>query len=342
MMLSTVVLLVTSRMESAAAATATCATDCNASCPARWIKIGPLKTKYRDPSCKGSCEAGKKVSCALNVPVTVPNGVLEDVQKGMDQRCAAGFEVFTKSVILTGPIGNTQADSQRFENLKSALTKAGVVSEAQFRNIQIKYRNLKVKELGIHPGGLTPDRNVIFLASDLRNASEYEQAATLAHEMKHVAQYRDMGTDSFKCNYTKHLLACRCQDRRHEMERDAYEFEDAAREKLAVYWGEDSSRFLRAADLRDTDGSTPSRALLGTWKIQTDRKCKKNTKEFGYVYQRSDGVLIAVNECGDKSTLSITRKSVLVASKWGYRGTVDAETGAIAWKRGKSSEHWSR
>ena len=58
-------------------------------------------------------------------------------------------------------------------------------------------------------------------------------AALLAHEMKHVQQYRILTTDRFKCDYARHMVECgMCQDRRHPMEREAYEFQDAIKARL--------------------------------------------------------------------------------------------------------------
>ena len=53
--------------------------------------------------------------------------------------------------------------------------------------------------------------------------------------MKHIEQYRRLGTDSFKCNYSKQFVQCRgCFDERNVYEREALEWQKAHGEQIIL------------------------------------------------------------------------------------------------------------
>jgi hypothetical protein len=80
---------------------------------------------------------------------------------------------------------------------------------------------------------MAPDRGRIYLDAATKSSGPKEIATLLAHEMKHIRQYRENGTDDFKCTYSQQYVGCGgCQDRRHQLEREAYEFVDSIRKDL--------------------------------------------------------------------------------------------------------------
>jgi len=298
-----------------------CDTDCNARCPTRWVKAGPFKTKYRDPTCKAFCEAEKPPSCIIGVPIPAPRGILEEAQKRLEQSCAAGFEVVTKAVILSCPPMVTQQEANLFEGLKRDLVSAGVVGANAFQNVSFKFCRLNGAD------GMAPDRNVVYIHDGLRSAPTYELAVTLAHEMKHIEQYRQLGTDAFKCNYTKQFIKCdRCQDRKHELEREAYEFEDRARYALAGFYGQQVQPY-------SNEGIA---SLFGSFGV-VDGRCQPRVGP-ARIYQRADGVLIASNECRTETELEDIGDDRILAKQWG--GLVgDVRGHAIYWR---NNTQWYR
>jgi hypothetical protein len=73
---------------------------------------------------------------------------------------------------------------------------------------------------------MTPDRDFICISDRLLNQNDLlTTAITLVHEMIHVGQYRQRGTDNFKCEYSKQYVRCNYQDDRNSLEHEAYEFQ---------------------------------------------------------------------------------------------------------------------
>jgi hypothetical protein len=51
---------------------------------------------------------------------------------------------------------------------------------------------------------MAPDRDFTYMSDALFNQAPHLQTAiALAHEMQHVRQYRRLGTDNFKCQYSR-------------------------------------------------------------------------------------------------------------------------------------------
>lgn len=291
-------------VSSVTAAAVDCNTDCNKQCPEKKLK-DPLTNrtiaKFRDPTCKGPCEASKPISCVTGVKIPAPAGVLADFEKALNQSCSVGFELFTKSVIVgVCPGFATPADSQRIGKISKHLVEAKILSPSDFNNISIKFCKISAY-------GLAPDRNQVFLNEKLRDASDYELATTLAHEMKHIEQYlRAKSTDEFKCNYTRKFIDCGfCQDSKHPQEKEAYEFEDRARKTLAGYYAEYEPSFAIESN----------RSLLGTYGVAAGG-CQPRVGP-PMVYQRVDSVLVARNECGMETPLVAKEDGTFTATDWG-------------------------
>jgi hypothetical protein len=114
-----------------------------------------------------------------------------------------------------------------------ALVQLGLIERSELENVQIRWCDLQGDTIGI-----VPDRNLIYLDHSYNpTSSQYDPqnqglvglGALLVHEMEHVRQYRRMGTDAFKCEYAETFKGCLgCQDKRHRLERPAFERQEVA------------------------------------------------------------------------------------------------------------------
>lgn len=225
---------------------ADCNTNCRKSCevtiraPApTWDN--PLRTrreKIRDPQCEGVCESWKAANCGkvrIPTPPLPPRPLIPDPY---ELACASQFDRVAQFVIGTcGPTVPRRERDQLLAFVKREITAAGLLDEHEFNNVTIRWCHLAGST-----GGIVPDRNLIYLDHvhdptsshydpDLRGAIGL--GATLVHEMEHVRQYRKLGTDGFKCEYSENYKSCwGCQDNGHYLERDAYARGDHARRVL--------------------------------------------------------------------------------------------------------------
>ncbi|WP_294974078.1 hypothetical protein [Tabrizicola sp.] len=202
------------------AASDSCEKDCNAEC-CQTIRITPWdKNTVCEPACKTTCEASKS-ACKLSggaLPTVAAPNTIELVEKALRASCASGFEVITKSVILSQ--GSYAAGSEVLLNdAKSLLVAAGLFGAREFDGVSIRWGRITAE-------GIAPDRDTIFISENYLGSNDlYSVATILGHEMIHVRQYRNLGTDNFKCEYTRKYLDCgACQDNGHPLEAEAYQW----------------------------------------------------------------------------------------------------------------------
>jgi hypothetical protein len=177
-----------------------CNRDCNSDC-CNEVDTGLFgKKTICEPACKTTCEANKKV--CLGTGISLPNApnVVNEVSKALQRSCASGFEVVTKYVILSQ--GFYPAGSDYMLNAaKTALVQAQLVSADEFNGVTIRWCSLK------DANGMAPDRDFVCMSDALFNqAAHLQTAITLAHEMQHVRQYRQLGTDNFSANILSNML----------------------------------------------------------------------------------------------------------------------------------------
>lgn len=143
------------------------------------------------------------------------------------------------------------ADRAIIQSAVQRLVGAGLVAPAEFNGVAISWCAGSFEGAGIAPGP-----GEIMLHEKIKDAPLDDIASTLAHEMHHIRQYRAMGSGSFKCAYAQDYIGCGgCQDERHPLEREAYQFEAYAIRRL----GETS------AVPRTTEASfTPRQRLLSS------------------------------------------------------------------------------
>jgi len=146
--------------------------------------------------------------------------------------CAATFDSVIGSVRGACNRMASQAPSEP-EQLALAiarerLQKLGVVASSELSGISIRW--CQGDFLG---AGIVPAPNEIILNRQLLNRSSDDIAATIAHELHHVRQFRSMGAVAFKCNYVQQYIACGgCQTQAHPMEAEAYRYEASVSSRL--------------------------------------------------------------------------------------------------------------
>jgi hypothetical protein len=199
--------------------------DCNKRCCST-IRITPLdKNSFCDPQCKVSCEAVREI-CRRGGP-KLPHwpSVIKNVERQLNVSCAAAFQVINQAVIAHQ--GTYGAGSERMLNhAKQILIDLRLFSESEFENVTIRWARL-IGE------GQTPDRNTVLISENYQN-DLFSTTSILAHEMIHVRQYRRLTTDEFKCRYSRLFLRCiGCQDNRHDLEAEAYAFNEQTNQMIA-------------------------------------------------------------------------------------------------------------
>lgn len=179
---------------------------------------------------KGLDDAHRDVKNAVPAYRAVEEGSSEFVRRSFTMACAGPFQALTNAVIARCSNRDGRLDDQHLiRQASDLLVRSGFFRAEEFNGVQIRWCPLH----GAH--GMAPDRGRIYLDSGMKHAHPIEIASLLAHEMTHVRQYRRLGTDRFKCEYSRQLVECvGCQDRRHALEREAYAFEDQVYQRLAA------------------------------------------------------------------------------------------------------------
>ena len=148
--------------------------------------------------------------------------------------CATYFDSVIGSVRAACNRMASQAPSER-EQLaltyaRERLQKLGVITSSDLSGISIRW--CQGDFLG---AGIVPAPNEIILNRELLNRSSDDIAATIAHELHHVRQFRSMGAVAFKCNYVQQYIACAgCQNLAHPMEAEAIRYEVSVSTRLAA------------------------------------------------------------------------------------------------------------
>lgn len=206
-----------------------CNTDCHEQCG---FKV--FGKRIVEPTCHAKCEAAKKTSCAIGVRIpSIPVTTVENVKATLQQSCIAAYQALTNAVIGECSNYDGRLDGQpQIARAAQMLISNGFVRADELAGVQIRYCPLRGAQ------GMAPDRGRIYLHTSTMNDPPIPQAALLAHEVKHLRQYRTMGTDNFKCTYSRKYVECGgCQDDRHPLEAEAYQFERAVMQELLLRAG---------------------------------------------------------------------------------------------------------
>lgn len=155
----------------------------------------------------------------------------EFIKRPFNLACTIPYQAITNAVIARCSNWDGRMEDQHLiEQAKRRLIDSGVFLQSDFSGIQIRWCPLS----GAH--GMAPDRGRIYLDVSGKNDNPINVAALLAHEVKHIQQYRRLGTDRFKCTYSEQYVGCgACQNRHHGLEREAYNFQDAVYNRLSSF-----------------------------------------------------------------------------------------------------------
>lgn len=166
--------------------------------------------------------AHRQIKQALPPYRAIEESGSEFVRKRFLDMCNIGYQTATNYVIARCSNWDGRLDGQnKIEQAVADLVDSGLFTKSEFGGVQIRWCPLQ----GAH--GMAPDRGRVYIDTSVKGDDPSNIAALLAHEMTHIRQYRRMGTDQFKCEYTRKFLACNgCQDDKHSMEREAYDFEE--------------------------------------------------------------------------------------------------------------------
>jgi len=166
--------------------------------------------------------------------------------------CTAPFQAITNWTMAR--CANWQGrmqDRSLIHSAKKLLVDSGVFKKTDFNGVEIRWCPLS----GAH--GMAPDRGKVLLDTRFLSRTIEEISILLGHEMKHIQQYRRMGSDNFKCSYSQQYVECgSCQNDGHKLEREAYDFEDYVYDKINDYLGEEP-RITSAGFQSITSGAPP-------------------------------------------------------------------------------------
>ena len=142
--------------------------------------------------------------------------------------CADAFDLIAMTVMIgCSSHAAPPAARERIAEAKTRLLGAQLATPEEFAGLGIAFCPL-MQGTGMLPA---PDR--LYLDDGLQGMSVDGLAEIIAHELEHRRQFRTLGERGFKCAYVRDMSACgACQDRGHPLEREAYERQDRARERL--------------------------------------------------------------------------------------------------------------
>lgn len=200
------------------------ADDCNADCNAKCCSSVPTPLGSKsicEPACKTSCEAGKAACKVTGGAIKPPT--FDVVVRLYNQSCTSAFDAVTKAIVQAQGFYAAGSDYMINEAKTVLSQRTDLFYPFEFDGVTIRWC-----QLSSGTNGLAPDANLICLSDSLLNsANHFLTAVTLAHEMRHIRQYRQLGTDNFKCQYAKQFIDCNgCQNNNHPLEKQAYDFEN--------------------------------------------------------------------------------------------------------------------
>ena len=203
-----------------------CDTDCHKQCRVK-TKFPPLD--FIEPTCHAKCLVVRQAACAAGTKLpTLPLTPREQFETLGTAACAAPFEAITGAVIARCSNWDGRIDDQHLIlQAVDVLQGAGIIQPSELNGVQIRWCPLQ------NAHGMAPDRGRIYLDTSLKG-NAFDTASTLAHEVVHIRQYRRLGSEKFKCFYSREYANCGgCQNRRNLYEREAYDFEDKIRFQLS-------------------------------------------------------------------------------------------------------------
>jgi hypothetical protein len=173
------------------------------------------------------------VACAL-VCAAAAAAAAEPPAAAEQFDCVDAFDLVATGVILGCALWSAPpAARTRLDAARERLLATGLASPEEFAGLVLAFCPLP-RGTGMVPA---PDR--LYLDDGLMKMSVDGLAEILAHELEHRRQFLVRGVRGFKCDYVRAMRDCGgCQDRRHALERAAYERQDRARARLLASPGD--------------------------------------------------------------------------------------------------------
>ncbi|MBO6718845.1 MAG: hypothetical protein JJ913_12880 [Rhizobiaceae bacterium] len=202
-----------------------CDEDCHRRC-----RVCAFGVCVVEPSCHLNCEAAKKAACAAQTPLPIPlppgpGDIADPAMLLCRDTYLPAYQAFTHSVIAFCANWEGRAsDLDLIEWATEYLVELNLFDWAEFDGVNMRWCPL-------NGTGMVPAANRILLNPNLKS-NPYEVAATLAHEMIHVRQFRRWPNDEFECRYGEQLVKGHGQGRANAIEDEAYAFEDEVRELI--------------------------------------------------------------------------------------------------------------
>jgi hypothetical protein len=127
----------------------------------------------------------------------------EQVRKRFLDACSAGFHVITDALSAgCANYGGRMDGQDLIAQAKATLIGLGFYKQNDFSGVEIRVCPLRGAASGV-----TPDRERILLEANTLKDPTFQLVAVLGHEMVHHRQYIDLGSDHFKCDYTREYLS---------------------------------------------------------------------------------------------------------------------------------------
>lgn len=137
------------------------------------------------------------------------------------------FSTYVNSVAASCLVGNSDDSNNRnLSRARDILIRSNIYSSQDFSGVSIRWCNI--------PGtqGMVPRKRLILLSDDLRSRSAEDLVPLLAHEMYHITQYNDWGSNEFHCKYSREYLQ-HSTGRNNSVERPAYVRGDCVKDNLS-------------------------------------------------------------------------------------------------------------
>lgn len=145
--------------------------------------------------------------------------------------CTVPFDAIKNTVMTSCAPSDEIYNAIHQESIQEAidlLVANNMIESSEFHGVQIRWCPF------VNGAGVTPESNRIYLNSSFINESLIERAVLIAHEMTHIRQFRNFGSDEFKCKYSKEFIGCGgCQDESNTYEKSAFDFGETVRNKLS-------------------------------------------------------------------------------------------------------------
>lgn len=169
----------------------------------------------------------------------------DGLESGRQFDCVDAFDLAAMATTIGCAITEKPDPEADFSGAIGRLVDAGFFTPTDFTRVAIGWCPLA------RAIGFTPDAGRIVIDVGLKGGSVDLIAEVLAHEMIHVRQFSELGARGFKCHYINAFLSCgACQDRAHDLEAEAYRFQDKVREHLLRLWSSPAEPLVAAPGSR--------------------------------------------------------------------------------------------